>query len=260
MKRREFIALLGGAAAAPLAWPRRRAQQRRRRKFRASASSTTARSGHRSGRRCARAGYIDGQTIAFEYRAARRQSGAARRRRRPNWRGCPVDVIATYGTPAEPRRQGRHIDDPDRHDFGRRSGAGRPGAKPRASGRQRHRQHHSVAGPGPKRLQLIKEIILRRRRALPALESRQRLQRGDPRTDAQPRPALGLTFTAVEARSADDLDGAFAILARERPDRGAAHQRSRTPEPHPRRSSHFCGTQRGCRRCSRPGTTSRPAG
>lgn len=31
-------------------------------------------------------------------------------------------------------------------------------------------------------------------------------------------PALGLSFTAVEARGADDFAGAFAILARERPD------------------------------------------
>ena len=32
------------------------------------------------------------------------------------------------------------------------------------------------------------------------------------------RRALGLAFTAVEARKAADFDGAFAILARERPD------------------------------------------
>ena len=125
---------------------RRPARSSGRRKSRASASSTTAPIWTPFREALREAGYIDGQTIAFEYRAAdgnpARLAAAAAELAR-----LPVDLIATYGTPAEPRRQGRHVDDPDRHDLGRRSGAGRPGAKPRASGRQRHRQHHPVAGP-----------------------------------------------------------------------------------------------------------------
>jgi putative tryptophan/tyrosine transport system substrate-binding protein len=93
--RRDFMALLGGAAA----WPRAaRAQQR---------SSKIPRIGiiddapiwdpFRQGLRDL--GYIDGQTVAFEYRSAEgkpdRLAAAA-----SELAGLPVDVIATSGTAA----------------------------------------------------------------------------------------------------------------------------------------------------------------
>ena len=70
----------------------------------------------------------------------------------------------------------------------------------------------------PKRLQLIKEIMPSASR-IALLWNPDNVSNGvlleQFRTVA---PRQGLTFTAVEARTANDLDGAFAILARERPD------------------------------------------
>jgi putative ABC transport system substrate-binding protein len=71
---------------------------------------------------------------------------------------------------------------------------------------------------GPKRLQLIKEII-------PSAARVALLWNPDNVSNnvileqlSAAAPGLGLMFTAVEARSAADFDGAFAILKRERPD------------------------------------------
>ena len=71
---------------------------------------------------------------------------------------------------------------------------------------------------GPKRLQIVKEIIPSAGRVAllwnpDNVSSTVLLEQ---MRDAA--PGIGLAFTAVEARSADGLPGAFAILARERPD------------------------------------------
>jgi putative ABC transport system substrate-binding protein len=70
----------------------------------------------------------------------------------------------------------------------------------------------------PKRLQLVKEII-------PSAKQVALLWNPDNVSNGvileQMRaaaPQLGLAFTAVEARSAGDLEGAFATLSREKPD------------------------------------------
>ena len=71
---------------------------------------------------------------------------------------------------------------------------------------------------GPKRLQLVKEIMPSASRVA-LLWNPDNISNSvilEQMRDAA--PALGLAFTAVEARSAGDFDGAFAILARERPD------------------------------------------
>ena len=71
---------------------------------------------------------------------------------------------------------------------------------------------------GPKRLQLVKEII-------PSAARVALLWTPDNVSSSvlleqmrEAAPGLGLAFTAVEARSVDAFAGAFAILARERPD------------------------------------------
>ena len=93
MRRREVITLLGGAAAGR--WPRARSS---RRVSRASKSSTTRRCGIASGKRCASYGYVDGQSINYEYRYSegvpdRLAAAVGELVRRP------VDLIAAYGTP-----------------------------------------------------------------------------------------------------------------------------------------------------------------
>lgn len=214
MKRREFVALLGGAAAAvPFA---AHAQQR---------PGKIARIGiiddgpiwqpFRDGLR--EAGYIHGQSIAIETRAAdgdpaRLQAAAAELAR------LPVDVIATYGTPASRAAKAATatvpivmiaIGDPVR--AGLVQSLAKPGGNVTGN---------TILSPdlSPKRLQLIKEVLPQAARVallwnpdnvsnVVILEQL--------RTAA---PGLGLSFTAVEARAAGDFDGAFATLARERPD------------------------------------------
>ena len=161
--------------------------------------------------------YVEGQTITFEYR---RSDGDPKRlvAAVADLVRLPVDVIATYGTP--PSRAAKAatstipivmilVGDPVR--AGLVQSLAHPGGNVTGN---------TILSPelSPKRLQLVKEIIpLAARVAL--------LWNPDNVSNVvileQMRaaaPALGLAFTAVEVRSADDLEGAFATLARERPD------------------------------------------
>src|SRR5216684_2657569 len=94
LRRREFIALLGGAAAA---WPlAARAQQAA--KIPRIGIIDDAPMWNAFRQRLRDLGYLEGQNIAFDYRFAdgvpeRLAHAAAELVRRP------VDVIATYGTP-----------------------------------------------------------------------------------------------------------------------------------------------------------------
>jgi putative tryptophan/tyrosine transport system substrate-binding protein len=92
MRRRQFITLLGGVAAWPIA---ARAQQRTSKIPRIGIIDDAATWDHfRQGLRDL--GYIEGQTIAFEYRSAEgkpdRLAAAAK-----ELAGIPVDLIATSG-------------------------------------------------------------------------------------------------------------------------------------------------------------------
>ena len=213
MNRRELIALMAGAAAAPGA---AYAQQRPKKIPRIGIIDDGAiwkpfRDALRE------AGYIDGQTIAFETRTADgtpdRLSAAAAELAR-----LPVDLIATYGTPASRAAKAATSTIPIVM-----IGVGDPVAAGLV---------HSLAHPGgnvtgntilapelaPKRLQLIKEIIPSAKRAA-LLWNPDNISSGANLEQLRyAAPGLGLMFTAVEARTANDLDGAFAILARERPD------------------------------------------
>ena len=254
MKRREFITLLGGAAAWPLA---ARAQQTSVRIPRIGIIDDGPiwepfRQAFRD------AGYVEGQTIEFEYRrgdgdAVRLSAAAAELVR------LPVDVLATYGTP--PSRAAKAatstipivmilVGDPVR--AGLVQSLAHPGGNVTGN---------TIISPdlGPKRLQLVKEII-------PSAARVALLWNPDNVSNVvileQMRvaaPGVGLAFTAVEARSANDLDVAFAILARERPDAVLL-----TSDPlhhnHIQRIVDFLSQKIGCPACFRPRMTLWQAG
>ena len=213
MNRRELIALLAGAAAAP---GTARAQQRPRKIPRIGIIDDGAiwkpfRDALRE------AGYIEGQTIAFETRAAdgnpNRLSTAAAELVR-----LPVDLIATYGTPASRAAKAATSTIPivmisvgDPVAAGLVQSLAHPGGNITGN---------TILAPelAPKRLQLIKEIIPSASRTA-LLWNPDNVSSGVNLEQLRyAAPGLGLAFTAVEARTANDLDGAFAILARERPD------------------------------------------
>jgi putative ABC transport system substrate-binding protein len=212
MNRRELIALMAGAAAMPSA---ARAQQRPKIPRIGIIDDGAIWKPFRDALR--EAGYIEGQTIAFETRAAdgnpNRLAAAAAELAR-----LPVDLIATYGTPATRAAKAVTTIIPivmvgvgDPVAAGLVQSLARPGGNVTGN---------TILAPelAPKRLQLIKEIIPSAKRAA-LLWNPDNISSGANLEQLRyAAPGQGLMFTAVEARTANDLDGAFAILARERPD------------------------------------------
>ena len=213
MNRSEVIALMVGAAAAmPGA---ARAQQRPKIPRIGIIDDGEIWKPFRDGLR--EAGYSEGQTIAFETRAADgnpdRLSAAAAELAR-----LPVDLIATYGTPASRAAKAATSTIPIVM-----IGVG----DPVAAGLVQSLAHpggnitgNTILAPelAPKRLQLIKEIIPSAKRAA-LLWNPDNISSGANLEQLRyAAPGHGLMLAAVEARTANDLDGAFAILARERPD------------------------------------------
>ena len=216
MKRREFIAFVGGAAAS-LGHPISARAQKRPVKIPRIGIIDDGPLWEYFRRGMRDFGFIDGQTVAYEYRAAdgrpERLTAAA-----TELAALPVDLIATYGTP--PSRAAKAatstipivaiaIGDPVR--AGLVQSLAHPGGNITGN---------TILSPdlGPKRLQLIKEII-------PTAARIALLWNPDNVSNTvildqlrAAAPAQGLMFTAVEARSPGDFDRAFAILARERPD------------------------------------------
>jgi putative tryptophan/tyrosine transport system substrate-binding protein len=162
-------------------------------------------------------GYLEGQNIAFEYRTAdgvpeRLAEAVTDLARRP------VDVIATYGTAPSIAAKAATTTIPimmiavgDVVRTGLVQGLAHPGGNITGN---------TILGPEvqPKRLQLFKG-------AVPALSrvallwnpdnASNRLVAEEIRAAA---PTLGMTFTVVPVRRADELDGALAAMMRERPD------------------------------------------
>lgn len=216
MDRRHFIALTAGAAAAPVFGPMAGYAQPRAKKIPRigiiddSAVWTPFRDALRD------AGYIEGQTIAFETRAAgaepRRLAVAAAELVR-----LPVDIIATYGTPASRAAKAAtktipivliSVGDPIR--AGLVQSLAHPGGNVTGN-------TILATDLAAKRLQLIKEVI-------PSASKVALLWNPDNvsnnlvldqlRTVA---PTLDLAFTAFEARNSSDFDRAFAAIVREKP-------------------------------------------
>jgi putative ABC transport system substrate-binding protein len=212
MKRRQFIALLGGATAWPLA---ARAQQQGKIPRIGIIDDAPMWNAFRQGLRDL--GYLEGQNIAFEYRTAdgvpeRLAEAATDLARRP------VDVIATYGTAPSIAAKAATTTIPivmiavgDVVRTGLVQGLAHPGGNITGN---------TVLGPEvqPKRLQLFKA-------AVPALSRVALLWNPDNAshrlTAEEVRAAaatLSMTFTVVPVRRAEELDGALAAMMLERPE------------------------------------------
>lgn len=162
-------------------------------------------------------GYIEGQTIVYEYRVAEgkpeRLAVAAAELAR-----LPVDVIATFGTPAGSAAKAAttsipivaiSVGDPVR--AGLVKSLARPGGNVTGN---------TILGPdlSPKRLQLIKEVI-------PSVSRVAFLWNPDNASNAvildelrAAAPTLGIKLASVEARSQSDFDRAFETILNDRPD------------------------------------------
>ena len=238
MGRREFVALVGSAAAWPLSASAQQPPERMRRI--GIIDDAPMWNAFRQGLR--EHGYLEGQNIAFDYKYAdgvpeRLAKAAAELVRRP------VDLIATYGTP--PSRAAKDatatipivmiaVGDPVRADLV--ASIARPGGNVTGN---------TILGPevGAKRLQLFKE-------AVPTISRMAFLVNpANASTVAYleelqiTAPALGVELISAEVGSVNDFDSAFAAIMRERPDAfmmtAAPHQaRRRLPDGQPA-TEHF---------------------
>src|SRR5215831_3183044 len=212
MRRREFITLLGGAAAWPVA---ARAQQPGKIPRIGIIDDAPRWNAFRHGLRDL--GYLEGQNIAFDYvygdgvpeRLAKAAAALVRR---------PVDVIATFGTPASlAAKQATttipivmiSIGDPVR--AGLVPSLARPGGNITGS---------SVLGPdvGAKRLQILKEVI-------PTVSRVAFLWNPDNASNVlqfeelqRAAPKLGVTIISVSVGPRIEFESAFAAMMKERPD------------------------------------------
>ena len=213
LKRREFITLVGGAAAA---WPlAARAQQAGKIPRIGIIDDSPIWNAFRHGLRDL--GYLEGQNIVFDYRYA---GGLPDRLA---WVAVelvhrPVDLIATFGTPPTLAAKQATTTIPivmmgvgDPVGSGLVSSLARPGGNITGN---------TILGPevAGKRLQLLKEVI-------PSLSRVVFLWNPDnashPAQLAELRvavEALGIKLLPVPVRSSDEFDNAFAAMMRERPD------------------------------------------
>jgi putative tryptophan/tyrosine transport system substrate-binding protein len=214
MRRREFIVLAGGAGLAYSSSAR--AQQRSSKSARIGIiDPTTIWDAFREELR--NLGYVEGQNITFEYRHAEGQPerlaiAAAELVR------VPVDVIATYGTPATGAAKQAtttipivaiSVGDPVR--AGVVASLARPG---------RNVTGNSLLGPdiAAKQLQLLRE-------AVPPVARVAFLWNPDNASNVAfseelktGTRALGMELISVPVRRADELNAALASMMQERPD------------------------------------------
>jgi putative ABC transport system substrate-binding protein len=138
LKRREFMTLLGGAAAWPLAARAQQAGKVPRIGFLGLASPSTFAprlEGFRQGLRDL--GYVDGATITIVYRWAEGDYEQLPRLA-AELVGSNVALIVTHATPGRPCRQAGNHDDPHCHGADRRPSRGGHRRQRRAAGRKHH--------------------------------------------------------------------------------------------------------------------------
>ena len=212
MRRREFITLLGGAAAWPLA---ARAQRQAKSPRIGIIDDAPIWDHFRQGLRDL--GYIDGQNIAFEYR-----SGEGQPDRLATATGdlarLPVDILVTSGSAASHAAQQATttipivmiaIGDPVR--------AGLAGSLARPGG---NITGNTILGTemSAKRLQLLKEVIPGVSRVAFLWNPNNLSHLAYLEEWRAVAPALDVKLLFVEVRSSEQFDSAFAAMMQERPD------------------------------------------
>lgn len=217
MRRRQFLGQLGGAAIAPLGLllPAH-GQQAPARRVRVGIIDDAAVWGpYRKGMHDA--GYIEGRNVTYEYRTADgkpdRLTTAASELAR-----LPVDLIATYGTPATRAARAATSTIPivmiavgDPVAAGLVKSLAYPGGNVTGN---------TILSPdlAAKRLQLIKEVIPSATRVSLLWNPDNMSNRVILEQMRAVASAQGLEFSAVEARGPDDFESAFAAMTRQRPD------------------------------------------
>jgi ABC-type uncharacterized transport system substrate-binding protein len=219
MKRRSFITLLGGAAAWPLA---ARAQQPVGKVARVGfmGNSTAVLEANlvgpfRDGLR--ELGYQEGRNILIEYRWAE-----GNYERFPalvaELLALPVDVVVTAGTPATLAVKKATSTVPlvmiavgDPVGIGIVSSLARPGAN-----------ITGLSSIAPdlegKRLELLREVIPKLSRVALFLNPLNEFHTVSVRQAFAAAQALGIKLQALEVRTSEEVDGAFAAIVREKPD------------------------------------------
>jgi putative ABC transport system substrate-binding protein len=212
MKRREFITLLGGAAAWPLAT---RAQQAAKVAHIGIVDNTARWDAFRQALRDL--GYVEGHNVKFEYRFGEgvptRLTAAATELAR-----LPVDVIVTFGTPASRAAKQATAAVPIVM-----IGIGNPISAGLVT---------NIARPGgnitgfsglssdtvTKGLQFFRETVPTIRRVAFLWNPDNASNLAQLEALREIAPSIGITLLSVEVSNATDLENAFAAMARERPD------------------------------------------
>jgi ABC-type uncharacterized transport system substrate-binding protein len=210
VRRRELIALIGGAAAWPLM---ARAQQPARIPRIGIIDDAPMWQSFRQALR--ELGYVEGQSVNYEYRYSegvpdRLATVVGELVRRP------VDLIATYGTPPTEAAKAATttipivmigVGDPVR--AGLVASLARPGG---------NLTGNTVLSPdlGPKRLQILREAIAGVTRVAFLVNPNNVSHVATLAELKLAAPPAGMTVIGVEVGSVADIDGAFALLQRER--------------------------------------------
>jgi putative tryptophan/tyrosine transport system substrate-binding protein len=211
MKRRDFIALIGGAAAWPLA---ARAQQRERVRRIGIINYTSMWEPLRDV--LGKLGYAEGQNIAFEYRSAvgtpELSTAAA------ELVSIPVDVIVTYGTPPTVAAKEATSTIPivmvatgDPLQSGLVSSLARPDGNVTGN---------TILGPEvvAKRVEIFKEAVPSLLRVA-LLWNPENVSNSHNFAELQAAvPRMRLSLISVPVGNVKEFDSAFAAMMRERPD------------------------------------------